>query len=563
MANPAASTISPARRDTPDLPWWKTTVIYQIYPRSFKDSNGDGIGDLRGIISKLNYFVYLGVETLWLSPFFTSPQADFGYDISDYKDVDPIFGTMEDFRELVKQCKLRGLRILLDFVCNHTSDRHEWFQKSLRKQGKYKDYYVWTDGKVLPDALFSYHQVSVFGGSAWEWCEERQQFYYHAFLAEQPDLNFRNPDVVEEMSLVMKYWLDLGVDGFRMDAVANLFESEDIFQDNPPSGKDVPPVSHWEYLKPVHNFYVLPECRDLLVHWQNVLDKEKQIDGKERFMVQEFYTDSDTRAAMAEYGAHAFNMDLVEELTVPLSATQMMGLIAKEYTDRPESYWPTFVVGNHDKARPATKYGPRYVDAFNMLLMTLKGTPTIYYGDELGMQDSSVAYEEAQDPFGIKIGPERYALFGRDPCRTPMQWTSETQAGFTTSRKPWLPVGKDHEQRNVQSQKKDEKSHLNLLKEYVALRSKDAFKYGDIGLDCVLNKNVLAFLRFFGSERYLVAINFGQESSTDDHRGGPVAVATGTVVANTGAVSDDLAKGRTIDLSSLTLRPGDGLVIQL
>ncbi|KAK3765351.1 hypothetical protein RRG08_065107 [Elysia crispata] len=346
MANPQASTIVPTLSDTSDLPWWKTTVIYQIYPRSFKDSNGDGIGDLQGIISKLDHFLYLGVETLWLSPFCTSPQADFGYDVADYKDVDPIFGTMEDFRELVKQCKLKGLRLLVDFVCNHTSTQHEWFQKSVRKQGKYKDYYVWTDGKILPDGSRAVpnNWLSVFGGPAWTWCKERQQFYYHAFLPEQGDLNFRNRDVVEEMSLVLRYWLDLGVDGFRLDAIANLYESENVFQDNPRSGKDVPPTE-WEYLTPVHTDYVLPECQELLMHWQKVMDKEQQIDGRERFMVQEIYTDSDTRAAMARYGAHAFNLDLVQDLAVPLSATQMTGLIAQEYTDKPDCYWPTFVVG--------------------------------------------------------------------------------------------------------------------------------------------------------------------------------------------------------------------------
>ncbi|KAK3765353.1 hypothetical protein RRG08_065109 [Elysia crispata] len=471
---------------------------------------------------------------------------------------------MEDFRELVKQCKLKGLRLLVDFVCNHTSTQHEWFQKSVRKQGKYKDYYVWTDGKILPDGSRAVpnNWLSVFGGPAWTWCKERQQFYYHAFLPEQGDLNFRNRDVVEEMSLVLRYWLDLGVDGFRLDAIANLYESENVFQDNPRSGKDVPPTE-WEYLTPVHTDYVLPECQELLMHWQKVMDKEQQIDGRERFMVQEIYTDSDTRAAMARYGAHAFNLDLVQDLAVPLSATQMTGLIAQEYTDKPDCYWPTFVVGNHDRNRAATKYGLRNVDAFNMLLMTLKGTPTIYNGDEIGMQDTPVAYEDTQDPFGRKAGPERYTLFSRDPCRTPMQWTPGPQAGFTTSQKPWLPVGHDYKHRNVESQMKDPKSHLNLLKEFVALRTRDAFKYGDIDLNCVLNENVLAFLRTFGSERYLVAINFGQENSTDDHSASPVNQSTGTVAAITGAVSEDLGKGHQVNLNNLTLKPGDGVVIQL
>ncbi|GFO09354.1 neutral and basic amino acid transport protein rbat [Plakobranchus ocellatus] len=547
-----------------DLPWWKTTVIYQIYPRSFMDSNGDGIGDLRGIISRLDHFVYLGVETLWLSPFYKSPQADFGYDVSDYKDVDSIFGTLEDFRDLVKECKKRHLRLLIDFVPNHTSTEHEWFQRSLKKDGKYKDFYVWSDGKVLPDGSRARpnNWLSVFGGPAWTWSEERQQYYYHAFLPEQADLNFRNPDVVEEMSLTIRYWLDHGVDGFRVDAIANLYESENVFQDNPRSGKDVP-STEWEYLTAVHTDYLLPECQNLIMHWQKLFDDVQELDGRERFMVLEFYTDSKTRADMARYGAHPFNMDLVEKLSTPLSAKQMMGLIALEYTDKPPSYWPTFVVGNHDRKRVSTKFGSLYVNAFNLLLMALKGTPTTYYGEEIGMEDIHVDYEDTQDPWGRKAGPDRFLEFSRDFCRTPMQWTPDQNAGFTTAQKPWLPVSSDHTFRNVQNQKQDPNSHLNRYKDYVALRTRKAFKYGEIDLNCLLTDNVLSFLRFSGSERYLVAINFGQIDATNDFSVSPVNASTGTVVTDTAAASSELTKGQLIHLQELTLRAGEGVVIEL
>ncbi|GFO09353.1 maltase 1 [Plakobranchus ocellatus] len=561
----ATLTESMASKDEqPHLPWWKTTVIYQIYPRSFMDSNGDGIGDLQGIISRLDHFVYLGVETLWLSPFYKSPQADFGYDVSDYKDVDSIFGTLEDFRDLVKECKKRHLRLLIDFVPNHTSTEHEWFQRSLKNDGKYKDFYVWSDGKVLPDGSRARpnNWLSVFGGPAWTWSEERQQYYYHAFLPEQADLNFRNPDVVEEMSLTIRYWLDHGVDGFRVDAIAYLYESENVLQDNPRSEKNVSPTE-WEYLTAVHTYYLLPECQHLIMQWQKLLDDVQERDGRERFMVLEFYTDSKTRADMARYGAHPFNMDLVEKLSTPLSAKQMMGLIALEYTDKPPSYWPTFVVGNHDEKRVATKFGSLYVNAFNLLLMALKGTPTTYYGEELGMEDIHVDYEDTQDPFGRKAGPDRYLEISRDFCRTPMQWTPDQNAGFTTAQKPWLPVSSDHTFRNVQSQKKDPNSHLNMYRDYVALRTRKAFKYGEIDINCVVTDSVLSFLRFFRYERYLVAINFGQTKATNDYSLAPVNASKGTVVTHTASANSEVTKGQLIQLKELTLRAGEGVVIQL
>ncbi|XP_012942770.2 maltase 1 [Aplysia californica] len=548
---------------TPVLPWWKTTIIYQIYPRSFKDSDGDGIGDLQGIISELQHFQYLGVETLWLSPFYKSPQKDFGYDISDQRDVDPMFGSIEDFRKLVAEAKKLGLRTIVDFVPNHTSTDHDWFQKSVRREGKYTDYYVWSDGKTLPNGtvVAPNNWLSVFYGSAWEWNDQRQQYYLHQFIKEQADLNYRNPDVREEILLAMRYWLDFGIDGLRMDAIGQLYEVTDLSLDEPLSGAPGVPLNEYDsLLHPYTNF--LPEVKDEIIRWQTMLDGMEKVDGRQRFMVLEYYTDSDSRAKMAEYGAHPFNFDLVDNLDIPTNASQIMALISEEYMDKPASYWPTFVIGNHDRNRVASKYNPRNANAFNMLLLTLKGTPTTYYGEEIAMEDIDVAYNESQDPWGINAGPDRYRLVSRDFNRSPMQWTSVSEAGFTTG-KPWLPVNPDYLTVNVASEKLNPKSPLNLYKEYAALRQLNAFKYGDIDVNVITNDNVLSFLREFGSERYLVCINLGQSPSTDDYSQGAVNSPTGVVIATTGNVPSAQDKFSTVSLDSLTLQPGQGLVLKL
>uniref|UniRef100_A0A2C9K4R1 Glycosyl hydrolase family 13 catalytic domain-containing protein n=1 Tax=Biomphalaria glabrata TaxID=6526 RepID=A0A2C9K4R1_BIOGL len=493
--------------DDPDpvetLPWWKTTIIYQVYPRSFKDSDGDGVGDIQ------------------------------------------------------------GLRILMDFVPNHTSDQHDWFQKSLRKEGKYTDFYVWADGKLLDNETLirPNNWLGIFGGTVWTLVPERQQYYLHQFTPYQPDLNFRNPDVREEVMLTMRYWLDQGIDGLRMDAIANLYEDEQL-RDNPLSGQPVP-SDDWNYLIAKYTNYLQPEVPQEIVRWQSVFDSMTKVDGKERFMVLEFYTDSDTRSKMAEFGAHPFNMDLVDSLTVPLNASQIMGLVSQEYTNKPASYWPTFVVGNHDRKRIASKYGRYTVNAFNMLLMTLKGTPTTYYGEEIGMEDISLTYQESQDPWAINAGPDRYLLVSRDVNRSPMQWSDSPQAGFTTGNKTWLPIQANYTSLNVEIEKVQARSHLNLYKEYASLRQLKAFKYGHINVNMVTNDNVLSYLRYFSTDRYLVAINFGQSESTDDYSLHLVNTNSGVVVSDTGNVDAAIAKGSTVDLQKLTLKPGNGVVVKL
>nr|KAG5696242.1 hypothetical protein BaRGS_019944 [Batillaria attramentaria] len=515
------------------LEWWQTGIIYQVYPRSFCDSNGDGIGDLNGVTSKLDYFQYLGVGAVWLSPFYKSPMKDFGYDVSDFRDVDPIFGTLADFDQLVQQAHKRGLKIIVDFVPNHTSDLHDWFQKSCRRESPYDDFYIWHDGKTDADGKRQppNNWLSVFGGSAWRWHEGRGQYYYSAFLAEQPDLNYRNPLVVKEMNDVVRFWLERGVDGFRVDALECLFEAEDVSKDEPRSNLTGIPPFQFEYLDHIYT-YEQPEIGDIVRGWRKVIGEHEQKDGKTRFMVIETYGEPKKRNRFYDYGANPFNMDLVDFLEAPLSGSKVRALVEREYNNLPKNGWPTFVLGNHDRKRVSSKYGSLYVDGLNMLLLTLRGTPTTYYGEELGMEDIHVTFQQTQDPWGKNFGPERFQEFSRDPVRSPMQWDATKNAGFTSSSSPWQDP---------------------------------AFQRGEL-LYSITNENVFSYVRQKSEptdiSRYLVAINFGKEASTDDYSGPPVESLRGVVVQCTCSVSDRL-KDKIVDLTALKLAPGDGLVIKL
>ncbi|KAK7482601.1 hypothetical protein BaRGS_00026202 [Batillaria attramentaria] len=549
------------------LEWWQTGIIYQVYPRSFCDSNGDGIGDLNGVTSKLDYFQYLGVGAVWLSPFYKSPMKDFGYDVSDFRDVDPIFGTLADFDQLVQQAHKRGLKIIVDFVPNHTSDLHDWFQKSCRRESPYDDFYIWHDGKTDADGKRQppNNWLSVFGGSAWRWHEGRGQYYYSAFLAEQPDLNYRNPLVVKEMNDVVRFWLERGVDGFRVDALECLFEAEDVSKDEPRSNLTGIPPFQFEYLDHIYT-YEQPEIGDIVRGWRKVIGEHEQKDGKTRFMVIETYGEPKKRNRFYDYGANPFNMDLVDFLEAPLSGSKVRALVEREYNNLPKNGWPTFVLGNHDRKRVSSKYGSLYVDGLNMLLLTLRGTPTTYYGEELGMEDIHVTFQQTQDPWGKNFGPERFQEFSRDPVRSPMQWDATKNAGFTSSSSPWLPVHPDYTMRNVKDMRDcPEQTTLQLYAALARLRQDPAFQRGEL-LYSITNENVFSYVRQKSEptdiSRYLVAINFGKEASTDDYSGPPVESLRGVVVQCTCSVSDRL-KDKIVDLTALKLAPGDGLVIKL
>jgi alpha-glucosidase len=439
--------------------WWRSGIFYQVYPRSFQDSDGDGVGDLAGIVHRLPYLLTLGVDAIWLSPIFVSPMADFGYDIADYTGIDPLFGTMDDFDALVKAAHESGLKIILDFVPNHTSDQHPWFVEAKRsRDDPRRDWYIWRDGK--PDGGPPNNWLSEFGGSAWEYDAQSKQYYYHAFLAQQPDLNWRNPAVRAAIYDVMRFWLRRGVDGFRVDVLWHLVKDAE-FRDNPPNAGYIegrPPNER------VLTRYSAdqPEVHEVVAEMRRVMDE-----FGERVLIGEIYLPYER--LMAYYGkgltgAHLpFNFAL---LSAPWHARDIERIIADYETALPAGAWPNWVLGNHDRPRVASRVGPAQARVAAMLLLTLRGTPTLYYGDEIGMQQVPIAPDQVRDPFeknvpGIGVG--------RDGCRTPMQWSANANAGFSAVP-PWLPVAADFTHENVVNLTADRRSILNLYRALIHLR---------------------------------------------------------------------------------------------
>ena len=444
--------------------WWKEGVVYQVYPRSFQDSDGDGIGDLRGITQRLGYLDSLGVRAIWISPFFPSPMKDFGYDVADYTGVDPSFGTMADFEELSRAAHARGIRILLDFVANHTSDRHPWFEASRASRTDPKrDWYVWRD--PAPGGGPPTNWLSVFGGSGWTLDSASGQYYFHQFLREQPDLNWRNPQVRRAMYDAMRFWLDRGADGFRLDAYPHLVEDA-RFRDNPPDTTWRPGQGDYGRLRPVYSTNQ-PEALDVLCEMRRVSDAYAAKDGAARLLIAEIYAPP---AQLATYygrnGCGAQSPSNFGLLGAPWNGETVHARIAEYIAALPAGRWPNWVLGNHDKSRLATRLGLPAARAAAVLLLTLQGTPTIYYGDELGMRDVPIPPDRVQDP-SEKNQPG--LGLGRDPERTPMQWTGGAGAGFTTGT-PWLPIAADVGRVNVEAQGADTTSMLALYRRLLALR---------------------------------------------------------------------------------------------
>jgi alpha-glucosidase len=413
------------------MKWWRGGAIYQVYPRSFQDSEGDGTGDLEGVRQRLPYLKWLGVDGVWLSPFYRSPMADFGYDVSDHCDVDPIFGSLADFDALAADARALGLALILDYVPNHTSIEHPWFRER-------PDFYLWAD--AVPN-----NWVSNFGGPAWEPHDGR--FYYHAYLPQQPDLNWRNPEVRAAMLDVLRFWCERGADGFRIDALRQLIK-DDERRDNPANpafreGDD--PYSA-----------LLPEFTTDRPEVQDAIRDMRAAVGDERLLIGELYLPIERLVAYYDSGLDMpTNFHL---LSTPWEPRAIADLVERYEAALPDGAWPNWVLGNHDRPRLATRLGPGQERAAAFLLLTLRGTPTLYYGDELGMRDVEIAPERRVDPW----------VFGnRDPVRTPMQWDA---AGSFTSGEPWLPFAPDHETVNVEAQREDPDSLLSLYRTLLALR---------------------------------------------------------------------------------------------
>lgn len=478
--------------------WWQTGVIYQIYPRSFQDSNGDGVGDLNGIRARLDDLVALGVDAIWISPIFPSPMADFGYDVADYTGIDPRFGTLEDFDALLAAAHARGLKLLLDFVPNHSSDQHPWFVESRSSRDNPKrDWYLWRD--AAPDGGPPNNWISDFGGSAWEWDEATGQYYYHAFLKEQPDLNWRNPEVIAAMLGAMRFWFDRGVDGFRIDVLWHMVKHAD-FPDNPANPAYTPAMGEMHAVLQLHSTDQA-EVHGIAAAMRGVADAYP-----DRVLIGEIYLP--VERLMHYYGRERpevhlpFNFQLIE---APWEARTLATLIADYEAALPAGGWPNWVLGNHDRPRAATRFGPEQARVAAMLLLTLRGTPTLYYGDEIGLADVKIPPDQVQDPRELR---EPGLGLGRDPVRTPMAWDESANAGFTSGT-PWLPLHADWPTRNVAAQRADARSMWRLHQDLLALRRRHpALAHGN-WLPVEAHGDVLAYQRCDGAERFLIVLNLG------------------------------------------------------
>ena len=425
--------------NTSDPDWWRGAVIYQIYPRSFRDSNGDGIGDLAGITERLPYVASLGVDALWISPFYTSPMKDFGYDVSNYRDVDPMFGTLGDFDRLLTHAHELGLRVMIDLVLSHTSDQHLWFAESRKNASNPKsDWYVWADPK--PDGTPPNNWLSVFGGPAWHWEGRRQQYYLHNFLISQPDLNVHNPDVQNQLLAITRFWLDRGVDGFRLDTI-NFYMHDEALRDNPPLPPDlrnatiapqVNPYNHQVHLHDKNH----PDNLAFLRRLRAVMEPHGAVavgevgDAQKGLEIVAEYTAGDDLMHMC----YAFEL-----LTNKCPTAEEFSSIMTRFDDVASDSWPCWAFSNHDTVRHATRWGlpEAGLKAMTTLMMCWRGSACIYQGEELGLTEAEVAFEDLKDPYGIEFWP---GFKGRDGCRTPMVWEIQDEfAGFGNT-KPWLPV---------------------------------------------------------------------------------------------------------------------------
>ena len=521
-------------------PWWQSGVIYQIYPRSFQDSRGTGVGDLQGIIQRLTHVVELGANAIWINPFFQSPMADFGYDIADYRAIDPAFGDMADFDELVAAAHGHGLKVILDLVPNHTSDRHPWFIESTSSRNSRKrDWYIWRnpgDSGGPPN-----NWLSEFGRSAWTCDAGSGQYYYHAFLAAQPDLNWRNRGVRDAIYEVMRFWMRRGADGFRIDVVWHLVK-DDQFRDNP-INPDAGAPPH-ERLLPLYTTD-RPELHQVIAEMRQVVDE-----FPDRVLIGEIYLPIER--LVAYYGQNLdglhlpFNFSL---LSSPWDARVIAKLIDEYESYLPDGGWPNWVLGNHDRPRIASRVGAAQARIAAMLLLTLRGTPTIYYGDEIGMKQARIAPHRLRDPLEKNISG-----LGRDGCRTPMQWDETERAGFSRSQ-AWLPISSDFQTCNVALQRNESTSIYNLYRRLIrARRERRALTRGRYR-PLKATGNLLLFVRETKTERILVALNLGNDPISVSF---PSERLSGQVLVSAFGDRDRERLRTTIDL-----RGNEGVVVEL
>lgn len=522
------------------------------------DSDNDGVGDLKGITSKLEHFVTSGVGAIWLSPINRSPMVDFGYDISDFKDVDKIFGTITDFENLLARAKKLGLRVILDFVPNHTSDEHYWFKESINRTGKYEHYYIWADGKNNELPLPPNNWLSVFGGSAWEYNSIRKQWYLHQFHKKQPDLNYTNPEVQEEMKETILYWLRKGVDGFRVDAVPHLFETNYTL-DEPTSGIE----DDYEYDSLNHIFTTdQPETYNLVLSWRKILDEYAyQHNTSEKVMLIEAYAALENTIKYYNYGSIPFNFYFITNVTDASDASVFKDIIESWMKAIPKGSVANWVMGNHDRNRTASRF-PGRADQMTMLAMILPGVAVTYYGEEIGMIDKTdITWEETQDPSACNAGKEKYQSRSRDPVRTPFQWNFQYNAGFSNANKTWLPIHEDYINTNLLVEQHQSESHYKVYRALTTLRNtSDALKFGSLSVD-VINNNILYILRKTGGEAVTLLINFSKDKQ---EKVDLTRVLTGfkNGVIKVASVGSELRQNQTVELNNISIPPKVSIVFQ-
>jgi alpha-glucosidase len=491
----------------PDRDWWRGAVIYQIYPRSFQDSNGDGIGDLSGIIHRLDHVASLGVDAVWISPFFRSPMLDFGYDVSDYRDVDPMFGTLGDFDALIARAHELGIKVLIDLVLSHSSDQHAWFQESRQSRDNSRaDWYVWADAK--PDGTPPNNWLSIFGGSAWEWDGERMQYYLHNFLKEQPDLNLHNRDVQDALLDVARFWLERGVDGFRLDTI-NFYFHDKALRDNPalnPEARNAtiaPEVNPYNWQDHLYDKNQ-PENLDFLRRFRSLLDEFPAAaavgevgDAQRGLEIQAAYTSGGDKVQMC------YSFDFLSGLT-PDAAR--IGKVLTDFEASAADGWACWAFSNHDVMRHASRWNlsDAAAQAYAALLMSMRGSVCLYQGEELGLTEAYVSYDDLQDPYGIRFWPK---FKGRDGCRTPMPWVIDNRNGGFSDAKPWLPMAMEHMARAVSAQDGQGDSILAFYRRMIGFRkTRPELAKGDFTL-LRAERDVVMFARAHDGARLICAFN--------------------------------------------------------
>ncbi|XP_009878960.1 PREDICTED: neutral and basic amino acid transport protein rBAT [Charadrius vociferus] len=540
------------------LDWWQASPIYQIYPRSFKDSNMDGNGDLKGIQDKLDHITYLNIKTIWITSFYKSPLKDLGYGAEDFYDIDPMFGSMSDFENLLAAIHDRGLKVIMDLIPNHTSDKHQWFQLSRNRTGKYTDYYIWQDctqaaGSVAPPNNW----VSVFGNSSWQYDDVRKQCYFHQFGKEQPDLNFRNLAVQQEIHDIIKFWLGKGIDGFSFSAVKFLLEATHL-RDEPQVNKSQNPESITAYSQLYHDYTTTQVgMHDIIRSFRQTMNQFSSEPGRYRFMGSDGDEKEDIEATMMYYGTtfvqeadFPFNFNLINMKN--LSGNGIFEAVNLWMKNMPAGKWPNWAVGSPNAARISSRIGKEYVNVMNMLLLTLPGTPVTYYGEEIGMEN--IASENVSE------GPIYSDPVATFPEKSPMQWDGKVNAGFTEGNSSWLPINSDYQSVNVEIQMTWSNSTLNLYRELTLLRNNELPLHR--GWMCYIwnDSNVFVYVRELdGLDKvFMMVLNFGQGSTIDLKAIVPSLPSEAIIKLSTNFSN----AGKTVNTKLIKTEMGEGLVLE-